>query len=118
MTPATALPYLVLLLVCSAAWAVNIAANFLTGAFGVCVCVGGGLTLNQSRKETVARHGELQLQKRVVVCVWGGGGGCCRYQPELIRTVCVCVCVCACVCVCVCVCSGQRVLNASVVGQG
>eukprot|EP00198_Chlamydomonas_reinhardtii_P008987 XP_001698324.1 predicted protein [Chlamydomonas reinhardtii] len=31
VTPATALPYLVLLLVCSAAWAVNIAANFLTG---------------------------------------------------------------------------------------
>ena len=26
-----------------------------------------GLTLNQSRKETVARQGELQLQKRVVV---------------------------------------------------
>ena len=27
----------------------------------------GGLTLNQSRKETVARQGELQLHKRVVV---------------------------------------------------
>ena len=34
----------------------------------VCVCRGEGLTLNQSRNETVARQGELQLHKRV-----GGG---------------------------------------------
>ena len=50
-----------------------IAAKFL----GACGGRRRGLTLNQSRKETVAGQGELQLQKRVVVHhrMGGGGGG-------------------------------------------
>ena len=50
-----------------------------------------GLTLNQSRKETVARQGELQLHKRVVVHhrVWSGGLGQCsgRWNPRCQLTV-------------------------------
>ena len=61
---------------------------------GTCAWAAGwllGLTLNQSRKETVARQGELQLHKRVVVhgCwgVWGWGPGAWHYRIAKTHTI-------------------------------